>query len=261
MGEVVSSGDPLLVALARLVGYRWPRQEADELDAFADEDGIVCLPSVIGERPAHDRLRELLAGAYGGAVQQTLDHLLASEGSDSLELWLRDKAFARHAKFFQNRPFVWHIWDGRRDGFAALVNYHRLDHPTLQKLTYTYLGWWIDRQRADVAGDVAGADARLAAALALQEKLKLILEGEPPYDIYVRWKALAEQPLGWQPDMNDGVRLNIRPFVQADVLRCKLNIHWRSDPGKDTDRTERLNDLHYTLAEKRAAREERERGG
>ena len=28
---------------------------------------------------------------------------------------------------FHQRPFVWHIWDGRkRDGFHALVNYHKL---------------------------------------------------------------------------------------------------------------------------------------
>ena len=58
-----------------------------------------------------------------------------------------------------------------------------------------------------------GADLRLAAAQALQEKLKLILAGEPPYDIFVRWKPLHEQAIGWHPDLNDGVRMNIRPFI------------------------------------------------
>ena len=42
-------------------------------------------------------------------------------------------------------------------------------------------------------------------------KLIKILEGEPPYDIFVRWKPLVGQPAGWNPDINDGVRLNIRP--------------------------------------------------
>ena len=75
------------------------------------------------------------------------------------------------------------------DGFSALVNYHRLDRAGLERLTYTYLGWWIDARRADVANDVAGAEDRLAAAEDLQDRLELILEGEPPFDIYVRWKT------------------------------------------------------------------------
>ena len=73
----------------------------------------------------------------------------------------------------------------------------------------------------------------------------------------MRWKPLAEQPLGWQPDPNDGVRFNIRPFVTAGVLRAKLSINWNKDRGKNPNGSERLNDLHYTLVVKRAAREER----
>ena len=60
--------------------------------------------------------------------------------------------------------------------------------------------------------------------------------------------------MGWDPDLDDGVRLNIRPFMTADVLRIKPNIKWEKDRGKNPDGTERFNDLHYTLAEKRAAR-------
>jgi hypothetical protein len=268
----------LHVALARLLGYRWPAEldpemelaaeqhewveRCRELEPFADEDGIVCLPAVAGEQPAHERLRKLLEVAYGDAFSQSLlGELLASEGSSNLEGWLRDKAFTGHAKLFHNRPFVWHIWDGRPDGFSAFVNYHRLDRQNLEKLAFHYLGWWIERQESDRKRDVAGAEARLAAAQELQRKLKLILEGEPPYDIYVRWKSLAEQPLGWEPDLNDGVRLNIRPFVTAGVLRAKFSINWNKDRGKDpkpnaSGTVERLNDLHFTLAEKRAAREE-----
>ena len=70
----------------------------------------------------------------------------------------------------------------------------------------------------------------------------------------MRWKSLAEQPLGWDPDLNDGVRLNVRPFVEAGVLRAKFNVNWNKDRGKNPDGSERLNDLHFTLAEKRAAR-------
>ena len=65
------------------------------------------------------------------------------------------------------------------------------------------------------------------------------------------------QPIGWNPDLDDGVRLNIRPFVIPAVLRSKFTIHWNKDRGRNPDGSERINDLHYTTAEKRAAKEAR----
>jgi hypothetical protein len=258
-GRPETSTAPLQVAVARLVGYRWPEQaESDELDAFADTDGIVCLPSVAGEAPASDRVQRVLAAAFGDAWSPALvRRLLEESGSKKKNLvdWLRDDFFKQHCAVFGNRPFIWHIWDGHRDGFSALVNYHGLDHKHLEKLTYTYLGTdWVERQRAGVRDEVAGAEARLEAALELQAKLEQILEGEAPFDIYVRWKELHEQPIGWEPDLHDGVRFNIRPFVEAGVLRSKFNIHWRKDRGKNPDGSERHNDIHLPLAEKRTAR-------
>ena len=251
--------EPLQVAAGRLLGYRWPGQsEADDLVELADDDGIVCLPSVLGERGGAERLREVLARAFGMTWSPTKTReLVSASGSKKkdLESWLRDDFFKAHCKLFKNRPFIWHIWDGRNDGFSALVNYHRLGRATLERLTFTYLGDWIERQKASVRDDVAGAEERLAAAQDLERRLRLILDGEPPYDVYVRWKALSEQPLGWDPDLNDGVRLNVRPFVEADVLRAKFNVKWGKDRGKNPDGSERHNDLHYTRAEREAARQ------
>jgi hypothetical protein len=176
----------------------------------------------------------------------------------NLEDWLRNGFFDQHSRLFHQRPFIWQIWDGRKDGFSALVNYHKLDHKLLEKLTYTYLGDWIKKQQEAVSNEESGADDRLLKAEQLQDKLKLILEGEAPYDIFVRWKPLEQQPIGWHPDLNDGVRLNIRPFMEADVLRKRPNIKWGKDRGKNPPGSpwgeERDNDRHLTLAEKRAAR-------
>jgi hypothetical protein len=171
---------------------------------------------------------------------------------------------------FQHRPFIWHIWDGLRDGFSVLVNYHKLNRATLEKLTYTYLGDWIARQKAAVAAGEEGSDAKLAAAQTLKASLEKILEGEAPYDIFVRWKPLDKQPIGWEPDLNDGVRMNIRPFLSvpdigkkgAGILRWKPNINWNKDRGTDVASApwfnvfngERINDHHLTLEEKRNAR-------
>lgn len=255
-GDVATSTQPLQVAVARLLGYRWPDQESDDLDRFADADGIVALPN-LGEGDAASRLRELLAAAYGDLWSGALEHTLVTEAGGTtgrLEVWLRDTFFAHHCKVFDNRPFLWHVWDGRKDGFSALLHYHRLDRPTLEKLTYTTLGAWIHRQEHELSAGTAGAEARLAEAQKLQRKLELIIEGEAPHDVFVRWKPLHEQPIGWDPDLDDGVRLNIRPFVTAGILRSKVNVHWKKDRGKNPDGTDRINDLHPTLAERRAAR-------
>ena len=329
-GHPLPATDPLQVAVARLVGYRWPAElqtpPATEFDAksassayaasassyqidthqpaetaphstamelssaahawiarcaplaaHTDDDGIVCLPSVRGEPAAHDRLLKLLIAAWetvepGSWKTGTLDKLLADADctGKGLDVWLREKFFEQHAKRFHHRPFVWHVWDGLKDGFAALVNYHRLDAKNLERLIHTYLGAWIGQQEKGVRDGVDGAQTRLAAAQDLKRRLELILEGEYDgkvgYDIFVRWKSLAEQPIGWNPDLNDGVRLNIRPFMTAEVLRHnkkpKLNITWDKDRGKDVESApwfkvfggDRINDHHLTLAEKRAAR-------
>ena len=293
-GHPQPATDALQVAVARLLGYRWPSEADAEMElsdaardwiarsnmlaSHVDDDGIVCLPSVRGEPPAHDRLLALLITAWesvsaGSWKPTTLARLLAEADWEDkgLDAWLREKFFEQHAKLFHHRPFVWHIWDGLRDGFGALVNYHKLDTKNLERLIHTYLGDWIRQQESAVRDGVDGAPTRLAAAQDLKRRLELILEGEAPYDIFVRWKSLAQQTIGWSPDPNDGVRLNVRPFLTAAVLRHhkkpKLNIDFagrdQTDRGKDAESApwfktfngERINDHHLTLADKRAARE------
>ena len=246
-GHPVGADQPLHVAVARLLGYQWPRQTGssfpdcpalgpDGLEKLADDDGIVPISPAKGEGPAAERLREFLARAYGkdwNANRQ--EELLAQVdyAGASLEDWLRNGFFEQHCAHFHHRPFIWHVWDGLKDGFSALVNYHKLTHANLEKLTFAYLGDWIRRQQAAVAAEEAGSDAKLQAAKQLQASLKLILEGDPPYDIFVRWKPLAQQPIGWHPDFNDGVRINIRPFATADILRKRVKIKWEKDRGKE----------------------------
>jgi hypothetical protein len=269
-GHPVGADQPLHVAMARLVGYLWPRQTGssfpdcpalgpDGLEALADDDGIVCLAPVRGEASAVERLRKLLAAALGDewSAAKVRELLLATavdnnarNADPDLETWLRNSFFSEHCKLFHSRPFIWQIWDGLPLGFSALVSYHKLAAPngqgrkTLELLTFTYLGDWIDRQKDDHGKGVNGADDRLAAALDLQGQLKKILEGEPPYDLFVRWKPLHQQAIGWEPDINDGVRLNIRPFLAAQlrkggktgagILRAKPGtIKWAKDRGKE----------------------------
>ena len=140
----------------------------------------------------------------------------------------------------------------------------------MQTLIYTYLGDWIKRQKQDISEGINGAPEKLYAAEQLEKRLLLILEGDSPCDIFVRWKTIENQPPGWNPDLNDGVRLNIRPFLSVSdigkkgcgILREKPNIHWKNDRGRDLKSSpwfsifggERINDHHLSRTEKQAAR-------
>ncbi|WP_019529851.1 Eco57I restriction-modification methylase domain-containing protein, partial [Dasania marina] len=129
VGELRKDDTVLQVALARLLGYRWPAELDSDMDlapeqrqwvdacepllALMDDDGIACLPAVRGEPAAADRLVHMLEAAYGEAWNINVQaELLAAVGANSLDAWLRDKFFVQHCKLFQNRPFIWQIWDG-----------------------------------------------------------------------------------------------------------------------------------------------------
>lgn len=89
-GTIPGSDHPLHVAMARLLGYRWPDQTEDGLDTLVDTDGIVPLTSLRGEQPADQRLRTLLRTAYGDAWSpDLLQQLLRDVEARSLEEWLR----------------------------------------------------------------------------------------------------------------------------------------------------------------------------
>jgi len=131
-------------------------------------------------------------------------------------------------------------------------------------LTYAYLGNWIQQQSDDAKVDKPGAAERLGAARALQTKLAAILEGDAPLDIFVRWKPLKDQTQGWHPDLNAGIRQNIRPFLLAGDVGKKGAGLFRTvslalkDKDRGTEPTggkdlvgNRWNDVHLTLATKR----------
>jgi hypothetical protein len=286
----------LQVCIARLLGYRWPAEylnsieisdeskywafKNEELSKFVKSDGVICLSSLRGEPPAHEVLLNYLIASWEMVEKNVwtpgvLTKILEEFGSShSLENWLKDHFFVEHLSLFEHRPFIWHISDGLYDGFGILVNYHRLDKKLLEKIIHTYLGEWIRQQEMDVKKNIDGAELRLSASKLLKSKLQNILEGEKPFDIFVRWKTIENQSLGWNPDLNDGVRLNIRPFLKAEILRInkkpKFNISWDKDRGKDSfdspwyflglqydgKKGDRINAHHLTLDEKYKAKNE-----
>jgi len=130
-GYPAKSENPLQISVARLLGYCWPAELDNNMELsdeslglvyksktllpLADEDGIVCIPSVRGEDAADSRLRALLSVAIGPDWSPSMEQeLIKGTGSNTSKLdeWLRDHFFEQHCKLFHHRPFIWHIWVG-----------------------------------------------------------------------------------------------------------------------------------------------------
>ena len=294
-GHPKGSDQPLHVAVARLLGYQWPRQTGssfpdcpalgpDGLEKLADEDGIVCLSATKGEAPAAERLRGFLVQALG---KFDLSALIASAGpkgskAETLEEWLRDEFFEQHCALFHHRPFIWHIWDGHKSGFSALVNYHQA-HPRQSGKAHLCLPRRLDsppagrrgrrrgRQRRPPPGRqaIAGppqAHPRRRAALRPLRPLEAALQASHRLAPRHQRRRADEHP----------------PLSRtADILRKRVKIKWEKDRGKEPVRDKkdfpwfwgwdeekqdfagvgkepdgnRWNDCHYTNEFKKKARE------
>lgn len=214
----------------------------------ADDDGIVPFQAVAGEPALIDRLRIELHQLFPQQDPNALEVALTNElkrrakgyrSVASLEEWLNDEFFAYHDSLYKSRPILWHIASSQGRcacAFGALVRYHTFDYERLAKLRGTHLRDAIAhcRREAGLASQEGRTDDRLLwqgrqeEAELLDQKLQWIQEGingpPAPGDCRIRtpWKAEAEQPQGWRPDLDDGVVVNIAPLQTAGVLRVEM---------------------------------------
>lgn len=213
----------------------------------ADDDGIVPFNAVNGEARLVERVRQELATLFADRDANQVEVEIANEISKvvkgyrkcaSLDDWLDNVFFEYHAGLYKNRPIYWHIATAQgtsRFAFGALVHYHRFDKNRMAKLRASHLRDAIEefRREAGLADKAGRSDDRLEwqakveEAQALDRKLQLIQEGhhegadgsERDYRILTPWKRPEERPKGWDPDLDDGVKVNIEPFEKAGVLR------------------------------------------
>ena len=155
-----------------------------------------------------------------------------------LSEWLSNVFFEYHCSLYKNRPIFWHIASGQGTSpfaFGALMHYHRFDKNRMAKLRGTYLRDAIEefRREAGLADKEGRTEDRMEWQAKVEEmqvfdqKLQRIQEGyhEGPdggdrdYRILTPWKEPDERPKGWDPDIDDGVKVNIAPFEKAGVLR------------------------------------------
>jgi hypothetical protein len=235
--------DYLSVTIIRMLGYRWPEQDAHErehgpiLDPdLVDADGIIPLVPCGDEPIAAQRVRTRLERQFGedGAAQSE-EEFRRWVGRDIGE-WLRRDFFKRHVQQFKQRPIAWHFISPEH-AFEAFVLYHRLSRATLQKLRTQYAGNLIQRLKAEQERAKQRNDAQAVTRLQLQiedvedfrARIEAIERGdELKYRIRCRWKDETENGRSgpYEPDIDDGVKVNIRPFQEAGLLAATVVKKW-----------------------------------
>jgi hypothetical protein len=213
----------------------------------ASEDGIVPFSSVDGEPDLVTRLHFQLAALFpdrdAGLVEAEVANELRKNVSGyrrtaGIGEWLRNAFFEFHRSLYKNTPVIWHFASSRGTApfaFGALVDYHRFDRTSIAKLRSHYLREAIEsfRREAAMADKERNTEARLEWQTRLEETLNFDRrlqwveegyhegrEGGPhDYRILTPWKSAKDRPKGWDPDLDDGVQVNIASLYKAGVLR------------------------------------------
>jgi hypothetical protein len=231
------------VTLVRMLGYRWPEQDIYEakhgpiLDPdLVDPDGIIPLVECGDEPVAEERVRTRLVRQLGEDGADAFLSDVRRYTKRDLAEWIRRDFFKAHTRRFKNRPIAWHL-RSPEGAFEALVLYHRLSRDTLIRLRVTYAGDRLarlraDQQRARDRGDTATVTTLQVAiedVEAFRRTLEAIERGdELRHRIRCRWKDETEagRPGPYAPDIDDGVKVNIRPFQETGLLAAKVISKW-----------------------------------
>jgi hypothetical protein len=235
--------DYVSVTLLRLLGYRWPEQDAYEAEhgpildpSLVDADGIIPLVPCGEEPTAEARIRDRLERQFGDEGAETILRDFRKYVGRDLVDWLRRDFFKRHAQQFKSRPIAWHL-RSPEGAFEAFVLYHRLSRATLVKLRAEYAGPRIARLKVEAARAKESGNDRLAADLQVQvedveafrRQLEAIERGDELRNrIRCPWKdeTAAGRAGPYAPDIDDGVKVNIRPFQEAGLLTAKVISKW-----------------------------------
>jgi hypothetical protein len=117
------------------------------------------------------------------------------------------------------------------------VLYHRLSRDTLRRLRDVYAGAIVNRLKADLQRAQSQGDAATASEVRLQiedvedfrERILAIEQGrELANRIRCRWKDEEEAGRSgpYRPDIDDGVKVNIRPFQETGLLAREVIKKW-----------------------------------
>jgi hypothetical protein len=230
--------DYVSVTVLRLLGFRWPEQDEYEgrngaviASDLIEQEGIIPLVSCGEQRTAAQRIRTRLERQFGENGADQSEQGFREWVGRPIEDWLRRDFFRRHLQQFKQRPIAWHFVSPEGT-FQAFVLYQTLSRPTLQKLRAQYAGSLIAQMRGEQerarqrgsADEVSQIQLQIEDVEEFRDRLERIERGdELKYRIRCRWKGEEEngRPGPYTPDIDDGVKVNIRPFQEAGLLAVK----------------------------------------
>jgi len=197
----------------------------------ADEDGVVPLAGCAAHEPyLVDRVRAQLEAQFDPDVAYQIEQDAAEYLGRPLEDWLHRYFFHRfHAKLYKKRPILWHL-ASPRGYFAVMLDYHRLSRDTLPKVRTLYLWPQMEEVRTRLAA--ARADESVKAVADLEDELADLedcdrrLESVIQGTVEVGLPEWANGPYRdgaapYDPDIDDGVKVNLLPVQKAGLLPVK----------------------------------------
>jgi hypothetical protein len=202
----------------------------------SDDDGIVPLVKCSNEAVLEERVlaeigkiveTERLHELEGEVASELRKRVSGYKRADSIGDWLTNVYFEHHVRLYKGRPIYWHLASSQQadPSFGVIVHYHRFGKDALRKLRGSYVRGCLDRVERELGrarkenrtDDAVELQQKIDEVRAFEKKLQALDEGEFP--IRVPWKDAAKQPKGWAPDIDDGVKVNIRPLQTAALLR------------------------------------------
>ena len=243
-----------MALILRMLGHRWPEQDQHEADSgrpmidakYIDEDGIIPMSSgtaeeslmerirrFLDEQVGHERSTELERDA-GAALHWKKSRKIGKQMHSTLERWLRKGFFGFQVSALKKRPIAW-LLSSELGTFQVIVYYQKFTADRLRLLRARYVEQAKEalRHRLAEARELGENRKALAAIEALEseiadvdefdQRLGLLLDGATrEARIWCPWKSAEEQPVGWEPDINDGVRVNIAPVQRLGLLASNV---------------------------------------
>lgn len=198
------------------------------------EAGFIPLSTWKGHPSLGSRLRNEFRNELGRTDATKFEELLlkalgAGEGGEaatSIDRWVDQRYFALHTENEEWEPQVWHI-TSRLGTISALVAAERFERQRMESFVDSVVIRAIERlarrrRRKEVVGDdgaVAKLDEQIEDARQLGLAIAWLLDGSRP-ESRIWYPSLdeREQPTGWQPRWDQGIKTNLAPLQRLGII-------------------------------------------
>ena len=196
-------------------------------------DGILPLTPGTGQPTALEEVRRGLEAEFGEMAAFRMETEIKQILGRDIADWLGGPFCRWHTKLYKKRPIIWHL-ASPRNVCSCFLYIHTMDRDTLRKVQTLYL--WPHRRAVEMglesakAAQVAGergtarrieqAEAALDDLAEFEKRLLSVIQAQVECDI-PDWAEGPYRDGLYDPVLDDGVKVNIMPLQQAELLRYK----------------------------------------